>query len=45
MAAHSLELLDRYGSGGKAIVLARLKSHQELTSLQFKPSLFVPVAA
>lgn len=44
MRLYNLDLLDRYGSGDRAVVFARLKSHQEIASLHFKPSLFVPVA-
>jgi len=39
----NLELLDKYGSEGKPIVFARLKS--SVSSTRMKPSIFVPVAA
>ncbi len=39
----NLELLDKYGSEGKPIVFARVKS--SASSTQMKPSIFVPVAA
>ena len=37
---YNLELLDKYGSEGKPIVFARLKSHE-----MAHPSIFVPLAA
>ena len=37
----NLELLDKYGSEGKPIVFARIKS----LARTFRPSIFVPVAA
>ncbi len=40
---YNLELLDKYGSEGKPIVFARLKT--SAASLQMPPSIFVPVAA
>jgi hypothetical protein len=39
--SYNLELLDQYGSAGKAIVFARLKSHE----IAAPPSIFVPLAA
>jgi hypothetical protein len=38
---YNLELLDKYGSEGKPIVFARLKSNQ----VAAHPSIFVPLAA
>jgi hypothetical protein len=38
---YNLELLDQYGSEGKSIVFARLKSHE----VAAHPSIFVPLAA
>ncbi|GIK38574.1 MAG: hypothetical protein BroJett011_24070 [Chloroflexota bacterium] len=43
MRLYNLELLDRYGSEGKPIVFARVSTHQENSSTQTVPSLFVPV--
>jgi hypothetical protein len=40
---YNLELLDKYGSEGKPIVFARLKSQQGTTPTQITPSLFVPL--
>lgn len=40
---YNLELLDKYGSEGKPIVFARLKT--SAAPLQMPPSIFVPVAA
>jgi hypothetical protein len=40
---YNLELLDRYGSEGKAIVFARLTSRPGATSTPTSPSLFVPL--
>ena len=37
---YNLELLDKYGSEGKLIVFARIKSD----AMKVKPSIFVPVA-
>jgi hypothetical protein len=42
---YNLELLDRYGSTGKPLVFARLKSHPGSDTHPLPPSLFVPVAA
>lgn len=44
MRLYNLDLLDRYGSGDRAIVFARLESHPEVSSLPLQPRLFVPVA-
>ncbi|MBN1453623.1 MAG: hypothetical protein JW963_21585 [Anaerolineales bacterium] len=38
---YNLELLDKYGSEGKPIVFARIKSD----AAKIEPSIFVPVAA
>ena len=43
MRLYSLELLDKYGSEGKPIVFARIKTQLEATSLVSKPNLFAPV--
>lgn len=43
MRLYNLELLDKYGSEGKPIVFARVSAHQESSSPQTAPSLFVPV--
>ena len=40
---YNLELLDKYGSEGKPIVFARLKTSS--APLKAPPSIFVPVAA
>ena len=40
---YNLELLDKYGSEGKLVVLARLPSGN--SPEQMNPSIFVPVAA
>lgn len=40
---YNLDLIDKYGSEGKAIVFARVKIHQERLKSQVKPSIFVPV--
>ncbi len=37
----NLDLLDKYGSEGKPIVFARIKSMNEMV----RPSIFVPIAA
>ncbi|MBU2609964.1 MAG: hypothetical protein KJ606_03310 [Chloroflexi bacterium] len=39
----NLELLDKYGSEGKPIILARIKAGAMMERV--KPSIFVPVAA
>jgi len=44
MRMYNLELLDKYGSGGKPIVFARLQSRRKSASEMPSPSLFVPVA-
>ncbi len=43
MRLYNLELLDKYGSEGKPIVFARLKSRPGKTPTQPPPSLFVPL--
>jgi hypothetical protein len=40
---YNLELLDKYGTEGKAIVFARITAHPENLTSQTKPSIFVPV--
>lgn len=40
---YNLELLDKYGSEGKPIVIARSKVHPENFKTPVKPSIFVPV--
>ena len=40
---YNLDLLDKYGSEGKPIVIARVKTRQEDVSAQAELSLFVPV--
>ena len=45
MRLYNLELLDAYGSEGKPIVFARVKSSREGVLNQSCPSLYVPVAA
>ena len=40
---YNLDLLDKYGSEGKPIVIARVKTHQEDVSAQAELSLFVPI--
>ena len=45
MRLYNLELLDAYGSEGKPIVFARVKSSREDVLSQERPSLYVPVAA
>lgn len=44
MRLYNLQLLDRYGSEGKPIVFARLKSCETKNIDQQQPSFFVPVA-
>jgi len=39
----NLELLDKYGSEGKPIIFARVKS--SVAPAQMKPSIFIPIAA
>jgi len=41
---YNLELLDKYGSEGRPIVFARLKSRQESTRTPTSPSLFIPLS-
>lgn len=43
MRLYNLELLDKYGSEGKPIVFARLKSRPGTPSTQSTPSFFVPL--
>ena len=45
MRLYNLELLDTYGSQGKSIVFARLKSGRETISSEANPRLYVPVVA
>jgi len=45
MRLYNLELLDAYGSEGKPIVFARIKSGRESVLSQERPSLYVPVMA
>jgi hypothetical protein len=45
MRLYNLKLLDAYGSEGKPIVFARIKSSREGVLRQERPSLYVPVAA
>lgn len=40
---YNLDLLDKYGSEGKPIVIARVKTRQEDVSAQAELSLFVPI--
>lgn len=40
---YNLDLLDRYGSEGKPIVFARLRSKPPHRSASISPSLFVPI--
>ena len=42
---YNLDLLDRYGSEGKPVVFARIRSHVDAVIPAVKPSLFVPLAA
>ncbi|MBI1881842.1 MAG: hypothetical protein HYR94_27010 [Chloroflexi bacterium] len=42
MRLYNLDLLDKHGSEGKPIVIARVKAHQENASAQIAPSLFIP---
>ena len=44
MRAYNLELLDRYGSEGRAVVFACIRAHQEDRMSPTTPSIFVPVA-
>ncbi len=41
---YNLDLLDKYGSEGKPIVFARLKTHAAQTLTPALPDLFVPLA-
>ena len=43
MRLYNLELLDRYGSEGKPVVLARLKARRDNAPAQIAPDLFVPL--
>lgn len=43
--SYNLKLIDTYGSEGKPIVFARIKSSQESALNHIVPSLYVPVAA
>ena len=43
MRLYNLELLDKYGSEGRPIVFARLRSRQGAMLAQTTPSLFVPL--
>jgi hypothetical protein len=43
MRLYNLELLDAYGSKGKSIVFARIKSGQGDILSEVSPSLYVPV--
>jgi hypothetical protein len=45
MRLYNLELLDAYGSEGKPVVFAPVKSSREGVLSQDRPSLYVPVAA
>jgi hypothetical protein len=45
MRLYNLDLLDRYGSEGKPVVFARVKSRQRTRSSQTPLNLYVPVAA
>ncbi len=45
MRLYNLELLDAYGSEGKPIVFARIKSSREDVLSQERPSLYAPVMA
>jgi hypothetical protein len=42
--SYNLELLDKYGGGGKPIVFARIKSRQGTSPTHPAPSLFVPLS-
>ena len=42
---YNLGLLDAYGSEGKPVVFARIKSGQKAGLSQFMPNLYVPLAA
>lgn len=42
---YNLELLDTYGSEGKPLVFARMKSRAEAGFDKFRPSLYVPLVA
>lgn len=42
---YNLQLLDTYGSKGKPIVFARVRSGREGISSEAKPSLYAPVVA
>ena len=43
MRLHNLDLLDRYGSEGKPVVFARIRSHQVDKPGPHKPNIFVSV--
>lgn len=43
MSRYNLDLLDRYGSEGRAVVIVRLRTHEAGRS-QLSPSIFVPIA-
>lgn len=45
MRLYNLALLDAYGSEGKPIVFARMKSCAEADFEKFRPSLYVPLVA
>jgi hypothetical protein len=41
---YNLELLDRYGSEGRAVVFARVRRQESGSRSQPAPSIFVPIA-
>jgi hypothetical protein len=45
MRSYNLGLLDRFGSEGKPIVFARLKSSRKVRLQEAPPSIYVPLAA
>jgi len=45
MSLYNLQLLNRYGSEGKSVVLARIATSRATGMGELKPSLYVPVTA
>lgn len=45
MRLYNLQLLDSYGSAGKPVVFARIKSSSQADLRKAQPSLYVPLAA
>ncbi len=45
MRSYNWELLDRFGSEGKPIVFARLKSSRKMRLQEAPPAIYIPLAA